>query len=444
MYSFTDASGMSHVIQMVIEGWGAFFYLIAIIVIWQTRWSDKNKADGLIRFIAADFVLLIMDVFAQYFRGQAGIIAYHIVRISNLMVFVMGYLVIIFGVSYFGELIESRVGVSIRTWKFTEYAIGIIGVTMVMINTIYPFLYAFDDENRYYRLPGSWMISFSYILGVLLIMALILNFFGKMSHLERIAVFSALILPMISLVLQVNRYGTSLTIIATTITVTLTFVSHMMDYTAMVAKREREREKWIADENIRLLHNQIKPHFIYNALTGIYYGLDEDIAGSRKALKSLSGYLRGSLDVLAERKCVDFNKELMTVKNYLDVEAFRFDGAIHFEVDAQDTDFEIPAFCLQTLVENAVHHGIRKKDPPEGSITIRTRFQDRTHRIEIIDDGIGFDIDKALEKEGVHIGLKNTIRRLRLMCGGTMQIESTPNAGSKIIVTIPADVLKHE
>ena len=226
-------------------------------------------------------------------------------------------------------------------------------------------------------------------------------------------------------------------ILSTCISVMLTFVSHMMDYTDMVARRERERESWMADERIRLLHNQIKPHFIYNALTGIYYGMDEDVTKTKKALRSLTGYLRGSLDVLDARENVMFTKELETVRCYLEVEAFRFDDQISFEVDADDTDFFLPAFTLQTLVENAVRHGIREKDPPRGNIMIKTRLEEGMHKVVIEDDGIGFDVDEAFNKEGVHIGLTNTKKRLELMCGGTMEVKSKKGEGSRICLYIP-------
>ena len=439
---------LSRIIQMVIEGWGAFFCIVAVIVIWQTRWSDKRKAMGLIQFILSDSLLLVSDVIAIGFRGQEGTGAFYVVRVANFLVFTMGYMVILSGVYYFSSLIEERVQVSIRNWRSIEYGIGILGVTMVIINAFVPFLYDFDVNNRYYRLPGNWLISFTYVLGVLFILALLLNFFKDLTRLEKFAVCSALVLPLLSLVLQVLHYGASLVIISTSVAVILTFVSHMMDYTQKVAEREREREKWIADENIRLLYNQIKPHFIYNSLTGIYYGLDENVNASKKALKDLAGYLRGSLDVLDERECVDFSKELATVKCYLEVEAFRFDDQIRFEVDAKDTDFSVPAFCLQTLVENAVSHGIRKKDPPEGLISIKTRFEGDEHMIEITDDGIGFDMKKdnfedepSEEKpknERVHIGLRNTKKRLELMCGGTLDVESEPGKGTKISIRIPA------
>lgn len=430
-------SDLSRFVQMVTEGWGAFFSIIAIIIIWQTKWADEKKTSGLIRFIAADAVLLISDVLAIAYRGHIGTEAFYIVRIANALVFITGYMVIISGVAYFSSLIEKRASVSIRNWRIMEFGIGVIGIVMVLINTVWPFLYDFDKNNRYYRLPGHRLIAFTYILGVLLILALLLNFFKDLTNLERFAICSALIFPMFSLVFQYFNYGISLVILSTCISVMFTFGSHMMDYTAKIAERERERESLMAEERIRILHDQIKPHFIYNALTGIYYGMDENIPQSKKALKSLAGYLRGSLDVLDERDNVKFEKELDTVRCYLEVEAFRFDDQVSFEVDARDTDFLLPAFSLQTLVENAVRHGIRKKDPPEGCVRIRSWFDDGMHRVEIADDGIGFDVEKARDKDGVHIGLVNTEKRLELMCGGTMEVESEQGVGTRIVLSIP-------
>ena len=211
----------------------------------------------------------------------------------------------------------------------------------------------------------------------------------------------------------------------------------MMDYTAMIAERERIRENQMANEKIRILHDQIKPHFIYNALTGIYYGMDENIPESKRALKNLSGYLRGSLDVLDKSENVDFSKELDTVRCYLEVEAFRFDNQVNFEVNAEDTNFSLPAFSLQTLVENAVRHGIRKKNPPEGRVLIHSWFENGIHKVEVKDDGIGFDVEKAFDDDGIHIGLINTKKRLELMCHGSLEIESQQGSGTTIRFNIP-------
>ncbi|WP_176762262.1 sensor histidine kinase [Eubacterium oxidoreducens] len=424
---------------MTIEGWGTFFCIVAAIVIWQTKVADKNKAIGLIRFVLADGLLLLSDAIAIGFRGREGEAAFYIVRISNFLVFVLGYLVIVAGVAYFSRMIEKRAKVSVKNWRNIEYIIGIIGIIAISMNAIYPYLYDFDEHNRYFRLPYNGIITFTYMVGMLLILALLLNFFKELGTLEKVAVLSALIFPFISLIFQLNHYGISFVNIASCVSVIFTFVAFMMDYTKEVAARERERERWITDEKIRLLHNQIKPHFIYNTLTSIYYGLDEDTEKSKTMLKNLSGYLRGSLDVLDVTDCIEFARELETVRCYLNVESVRFEHQISFDMDIQDLAFKVPAFCVQTLVENSLKHGIRKKNPPEGKVIIRSREKEREHIIEIEDDGVGFDVELLAKQEGKHIGVVNTIKRIKLMCNGTMEIDIKQGIGTLITIRIPKE-----
>ena len=428
---------VSQVIQIATEGWGALFCIIAIIVIWQTRWSERNKVFGLLLFIASDGLLLLFDMLATSFRGHQGTGAFYIVRIAYILTYLTGYFVIVCGVSYFGRMIEERAGVSIRNWRYMEYIVCGIGACLVLINIFFPFIYRIDENNNMVRLSWSWVIHFVYLLAIVLTMVLLLNFFRELTGLERFAVISALIFPLIALGLRYANISFSLTAMTSFLAVVFTFISYMIDYSDRVVEREREREKWIAEENIRLLHDQIKPHFIYNALTGIYYGMDEDPSRAKKAVKDLSGYLRGSLDVLDERDCVDFSRELDTVRCYLEVESFRFEDQIHVDIETEDTDFQVPAFCIQTLVENAVRHGIREKNPPEGTVSIRTNFEDGAHIVTITDDGVGFDPDEAFSDDRVHIGLRNTKKRLELMCGGSMEVKSKLGEGTSVRISIP-------
>ena len=192
----------SRLVQIVAEGWGTFFCIIAIIVIWQTRQIDKKKTYRLINFIITEGILLFSDVLSIAFRGYMGTEAFYIVKIANALVFIMGYLVIISGGTYFASIIEHRTLVSIKNWKNIEFSISTIGIALIFINAFYPFLYDFDKNNRYYRLPGNWIITFTYILGILMILALLLNFFKDLKRLEKFAICSALIFPILSLILQ--------------------------------------------------------------------------------------------------------------------------------------------------------------------------------------------------------------------------------------------------
>lgn len=103
----------------------------------------------------------------------------------------------------------------------------------------------------------------------------------------------------------------------------------------------------------------------------------------------------------------------------------------------------IPPLSIQTLVENAVNHGVLKKTEG-GSITIRIRKEDDHTEISIIDDGVGMDEEKIKqiltiepnEKRG--IGLVNTEQRLKRLYGKGLQITSTVGVGTTVIFIVPS------
>ncbi|MCR5586058.1 MAG: histidine kinase [Lachnospiraceae bacterium] len=427
----------SRIIQMTVEGWGVLFCFIAIIVAWQTREIDKKRARYLIRFIFNDAALLVMDILALGFRGDESTLGYYMVRIANFGVFFSGYLFLITGVTYISYVVETRIEVDISAWKRIEYVISCIGIVALVINIFVPYLYAFDVHNRYYRLAWNWILALTQVMVVVLLLAILLNFFKELRKLEKYALLSALTLPFLSLIFQVNHYGISFTNITTTVSIIFIFLAHMLDYSNSMRERDREREQWVMNEKIRLLYNQIKPHFIYNSLTSIYYGLDTDLEASKDILKNLTGYLRGSLDVLDETESIPIKDELKTVKCYLTVERYRFDNRIKFELDVKDKDFLVPAFSIQTLVENAIRHGIRKNDPPEGTVKLSTRLEGNDHIVEITDNGRGFDVEHIYNDDGKHIGMRNTKKRIEIMCNGEMEIESEIGKGTTIRLTIP-------
>lgn len=142
--------------------------------------------------------------------------------------------------------------------------------------------------------------------------------------------------------------------------------------------------------------------------------------------------------------------------NYLYMVRERFGEKIKMDMNVKDQDFFLPAFTVQTLVENAINHGIRKKETGRGTLTIKIYQTEAEHVIEVIDDGAGFDIDAYSEGgDGIngslstagngggedgkrqHIGLANLKKRLELMCNGKLMIESTIGEGTTARVVIP-------
>jgi hypothetical protein len=120
---------------------------------------------------------------------------------------------------------------------------------------------------------------------------------------------------------------------------------------------------------------------------------------------------------------------------YIGIERVRFPD-IEFISEMDCCDFSIPALTIQPIVENAVKHGILKRESG-GTVRVRIYESDRSYFVTVKDNGVGFDVSE-LEREN-HIGLRNIRSRLEAMCAGTLHIESIIGVGTKITVEIPKE-----
>ena len=118
--------------------------------------------------------------------------------------------------------------------------------------------------------------------------------------------------------------------------------------------------------------------------------------------------------------------------NYLKIEKARFREKLNVIYSIQCKEFSIPPLTVQPLVENAIKHGITQK-ASGGTLKICTYDNDTHYVIEIIDDGVGFDVESA----ELHVGLKNVRSRLATMCKGELLIKSKLGIGTRIMIEIP-------
>ena len=100
------------------------------------------------------------------------------------------------------------------------------------------------------------------------------------------------------------------------------------------------------------------------------------------------------------------------------------------------TDFSVPPLSIQTIVENAVRHGISMKGE-KGTIRISTQKKEFHIIIQIEDDGKGFDVTKANLDGSVHVGIKNVKDRFRAILNGQVTIESSLGVGTRVMIDIP-------
>ena len=213
-------------------------------------------------------------------------------------------------------------------------------------------------------------------------------------------------------------------------------------YRTLTSRMQVENEKIRLE--MQLYHSQIQPHFIYNSLAAIRSYLPEK-SEAREVLNHFSGFLRGSIDMLAESDTIPAEKEFSTVDNYLYMVQKRYGERLKVTTDIQDQDFEMPAFTVQTLVENAIHHGIRDNPDDEIVLQLRSYETQQEHVVQVQDNGAGFEVSVFQEDEvsdirkgeRSHIGLRSIKRRLEILSDGILEIESTPGEGTAARIRIP-------
>lgn len=200
--------------------------------------------------------------------------------------------------------------------------------------------------------------------------------------------------------------------------------------------RLKEQDRMLAEKKIALLLSQIQPHFLYNILGSIEWLCETDPKKAQEATEQLSRFLRGNMDSLQSVTTIPAARELEHIRCYLSLEGIRFGEKLHTVYDIETEDFFVPALGLQPLVENAVRHGVTKREEG-GTVAIRTRQTQWAYLVIIEDDGVGFD--PSAPQEGSHLGIENVRSRLEAQCGGTVTVESQKGIGTTVTVRIPKD-----
>jgi two-component system sensor histidine kinase YesM len=195
---------------------------------------------------------------------------------------------------------------------------------------------------------------------------------------------------------------------------------------------------------LRILSNQINPHFLYNTLETIrMMALGKNEKEIASTIKMLSQLLRQSLS--ASEKTIPLKKELELVQNYLSIQKLRFGNRMDYSIDIKPelgTRSVLP-LLVQPLVENSLVHGLESKKGG-GFISIAAEAKDGELYIDVCDNGTGMEPEK-LEKlqydlasgedttEG-RIGLANVNRRIKLYYGSGFGLSVSERDGSGIQV----------
>ena len=195
-----------------------------------------------------------------------------------------------------------------------------------------------------------------------------------------------------------------------------------------------QRDLELSDLQMSLLIGQIKPHFIFNVLNSIYYLCESDPVMASEAVSDFSEYLRTHLLETDSAEPIPFEKELHHVQLFERLQRMRFDQ-ISISYDIREKAFRIPALTVQPLVENAIRHGYKESE--KGTVVITSRKEGKDFIVTVSDSGTGFDVSKLPDDTGKHVGLENVRRRLDMIEGASLHINSDAY-GTEAQIRIPA------
>ena len=246
---------------------------------------------------------------------------------------------------------------------------------------------------------------------------------------EKIAFSLYCVLPLVAIIIQNLMPGYAIAYASLLIAIEILFLFLNVEKNIKM----REDEKRLKDANVKLMVSQIQPHFVYNTLSSISTLIPIDPDKAQKALDEFTDYFRMKFSTLTETHLVSFEDELKHIKTYVNLEKMRFNDRLNVIYDIKTTNFNLPPLSIQPLVENAIKHGILKK-VEGGTVTLKTYEDEQASIVEIIDDGVGFNMEDVDFKGNKHIGLNNVKHRITTMSRGEIRFESKPNKGTKVMV----------
>lgn len=197
-------------------------------------------------------------------------------------------------------------------------------------------------------------------------------------------------------------------------------------------------EKELTSAKLSLLHAQVEPHFLYNTLASAQYLTRSDAALADEMLGHLITYLRHSLP-RTDTATSTLGEEVERARAYLEILKIRMGPrlGLQIEVPRHLLTLPFPAMMLQTLVENAIKHGLEPRTDG-GTVWILAREHEGKVAVTVADDGQGLG---ASTSGGTGIGLRNVRERLRLAYGPEASLSVVANfpTGVAATITVPAE-----
>ena len=304
--------------------------------------------------------------------------------------------------------------------------------SLLILLIITPFtdiVYYFTQDNQFIRGTFYW------VLIVPLFALIALNLFEIIRRRKPLGrryfiAFLVYLLPLlVAMAIQAFAEVFLLIVISVSISALSMFGIILSDQVSQYFRQQQE----IADQRASIAVLQMRPHFIYNTMTSIYYLCEQDAEKAQQVTLDFTTYLRKNFNAITGKDPIPFAEELEHTRAYLAVVQAQFEDSLYVKFDTPHTTFRLPPLTLQPLVENAVKYGLDVDASEPLRVYVKTEKTKGGSVVTIADSGPGFSRDDNGEP---HIALSNIRERLSAI-GGTLTISPGENGGTLIRIFIP-------
>jgi signal transduction histidine kinase len=199
-------------------------------------------------------------------------------------------------------------------------------------------------------------------------------------------------------------------------------------------------KRQVVEARMAAMQAQVEPHFLFNTLASIDHLIETDPSRASTMQKNLIALLRASMPTMREAGDGgprDLKRELEVIRPYLEILKVRMEDRLRTEIDVPEglQSAEFPSMMIQTLVENAIKHGLEPK-PEGGSLSVRAEVQHGKLAVTVADTGVGFG---RAATSGTGVGLANVRERLQLLYGNkaTLSVRENNGGGTAVTITVP-------
>ncbi len=221
---------------------------------------------------------------------------------------------------------------------------------------------------------------------------------------------------------------------------TATYFTLLFGMVTSFMSESKEREtadarRLVAEAQLASLESRVNPHFLFNTLNSIAAMTHTDPQGAERMTHQLASLLRSSLDA-ASMPLVCLRDEIDLVRNYLAIERVRFGDRLRYTIDVDEDAAEapVPRLSLQTLAENSVKYAVSPQRDG-ASITIRAAANSTSTRVELEDDGPGFDPDQ--ERPGHGLALLRARLAMNFPSHARLEVQSRPGR-TRVAIVVPS------